>query len=116
MTDHQYRRVVKDVKHIENNIMLSIQTVSDGGAKPQFYELRQRFVKKFGLYPKVIVEVPGRVNIIGEHIDYCGYGVLPMAIEPSILVAVGMVSHKLSMIYMFIFYPVLVTGMSHFII
>ena len=88
MTEHQHRRVVKDVKHIENNVMLSIQTVSDGG-KPQFSELRQRFFKKFGLDPKVIVEVPGRVNIIGEHIDYCGYGVLPMAIEPSILVAVG---------------------------
>ena len=41
----------------------------------------------YGAKPTVIIRVPGRVNIIGEHIDYCGYAVHPMAIDQDMLVA-----------------------------
>ncbi|XP_029430385.1 N-acetylgalactosamine kinase isoform X3 [Rhinatrema bivittatum] len=54
----------------------------------RFLKLKEMFISKFGSPPKFYVRAPGRVNIIGEHIDYCGYAVLPMAIEQDILAAV----------------------------
>ena len=32
--------------------------------------LKETFYHKFGEEPKLIVQAPGRVNIIGEHTDY----------------------------------------------
>jgi galactokinase len=39
------------------------------------------FQKKYGHPPRWIVAAPGRVNLIGEHVDYNDGFVLPMAIE-----------------------------------
>ncbi|XP_011873350.1 PREDICTED: N-acetylgalactosamine kinase isoform X2 [Vollenhovia emeryi] len=50
--------------------------------------LAAHFASKYNVEPAFFVRVPGRVNLIGEHIDYCGYSVCPMAIEQDILVAV----------------------------
>ncbi|XP_019934626.2 N-acetylgalactosamine kinase [Paralichthys olivaceus] len=51
--------------------------------------LKNTFEKKYGESPLFYAYAPGRVNLIGEHIDYCGYSVLPMAIEQNILTAVS---------------------------
>ncbi|KAL2093380.1 hypothetical protein ACEWY4_010692 [Coilia grayii] len=51
--------------------------------------LKETFQKKYGEPALFYACAPGRVNLIGEHIDYCGYAVLPMAIEQNILAAVS---------------------------
>jgi galactokinase len=48
---------------------------------PRFRNLTNRFKQLYGVEPAFFCRAPGRVNIIGEHIDYCGYSVLPAAIE-----------------------------------
>ncbi|KAK7053464.1 galactokinase [Paramarasmius palmivorus] len=57
-------------------------------------DLAEDFVKKFGRKPEWIVRAPGRVNLIGEHIDYCLFGVLPAAIEQDILIACASRTHE----------------------
>ncbi|MEY3148932.1 MAG: hypothetical protein RL029_206 [Actinomycetota bacterium] len=44
-------------------------------------EMAQAFERSFGTKPEVIAQAPGRVNLIGEHIDYSQGFVLPFAID-----------------------------------
>ena len=53
----------------------------------RYQDLVDRFIQKYGKAPTHLARAPGRVNLIGEHIDYCGYGVLPMALEQDIVMA-----------------------------
>jgi galactokinase len=39
------------------------------------------FLAFFGTRPDARITVPGRVNLIGDHIDYCGLPVLPAALQ-----------------------------------
>ncbi|KAK2867411.1 hypothetical protein Q8A67_025528 [Cirrhinus molitorella] len=57
-------------------------------------KLKEAFHGKYGQMPLFYAYAPGRVNLIGEHIDYCGYAVLPMAIEQNILAAVSVNDSK----------------------
>ena len=41
----------------------------------------------YGVTPTLLARAPGRVNLIGEHVDYCGLPVFPMAIQRGITVA-----------------------------
>ena len=44
-------------------------------------DISQEFNRHFGHAPEVIAQAPGRVNLIGEHIDYSEGFVLPFAID-----------------------------------
>ncbi|XP_012674043.1 N-acetylgalactosamine kinase [Clupea harengus] len=57
--------------------------------KERMQRLKEAFQEKYGEPALFYACAPGRVNLIGEHIDYCGYAVLPMAIEQNILAAVS---------------------------
>eukprot|EP00890_Picochlorum_soloecismus_P003577 jgi/Picsp_1/421/NSC_00419-R1_galactose kinase len=63
-------------------------TDGEASAKQRVEKIREVFMKEYGNFPQVIARSPGRVNLIGEHIDYEGYGVLPMAIALDTIVAV----------------------------
>ncbi len=45
------------------------------------------FQAAYGQLPTFTTVAPGRVNLIGEHVDYSGYGVLPMALHQTVCVA-----------------------------
>ncbi len=52
--------------------------------------LKEAFPQRFdGAQPTHLIRAPGRINLIGEHTDYNGFPVLPMAIDPAIRVAVA---------------------------
>ena len=55
------------------------------------------FESVFGVAPTFIASAPGRVNLIGEHLDYNGGPVFPFAIERRVWVAVGS-AHGFTMI------------------
>ena len=49
--------------------------------------LAKAFSDRFGASPSHLVRAPGRVNLIGEHIDYCGLPVFPMALQKEVRIA-----------------------------
>ena len=58
-------------------------------------DLKAEFQKRFGKNPEKIFFSPGRVNLIGEHIDYNGGNVMPCAITPGTYLAVSKNTDKL---------------------
>lgn len=53
--------------------------------------LVSQFTKLYGQRPDFVSRSPGRVNIIGEHIDYSLYNVLPTAVSVDVIIAVKVV-------------------------
>lgn len=81
----------EDSDYISANIVPIRDLPADLRQSERIQRILNEYQKHFGqsCRPLFLVRVPGRVNLIGEHIDYCGYSVLPMAIEQDIMMAVG---------------------------
>ena len=57
----------------------------------RFSALVSQFNKHYNHRPDFVARSPGRVNIIGEHIDYSLYDVLPTAVSVDVIMAVKVV-------------------------
>ncbi|KAK7734275.1 galactokinase [Cytospora paraplurivora] len=60
-----------------------------GSQGKRWNNLLTQFESTYGQPAEFVARSPGRVNIIGEHIDYSLYSVLPMAITADALLAVS---------------------------
>jgi galactokinase len=49
--------------------------------------LHRAFTEHFGRTPQLVVRAPGRVNLLGEHVDYNNGPVLPAAIDRAVYIA-----------------------------
>lgn len=56
--------------------------------RPRWNTLLQKFEQHYKHKPDFVARSPGRVNLIGEHIDYSLYNVLPMAVTADVKIAV----------------------------
>ena len=70
-------------------IFCSLEDFSQGSEpnRKRYEHLVAKFREVYGGSPRFVARAPGRVNIIGEHVDYSGYSVLPMALEQDIAIA-----------------------------
>ena len=58
--------------------------------KQLLQSIQDAYVAKYSKSPTWLVAAPGRVNLIGEHIDYNDGFVMPMAIERYMVIAAGL--------------------------
>jgi len=50
-------------------------------------DVEREFTARFGYQPSDVIEAPGRVNLIGDHTDYCDGFVFPAAIDRATAIA-----------------------------
>jgi galactokinase len=52
-------------------------------------EITTKYRELYGAEPEIVVRAPGRVNLIGEHVDYNDGFVFPAAIDRDVMIAAG---------------------------
>lgn len=78
------KNTVRDVYPLTSPADLKLQ-------QTRYAAFANAFKTKFGKTenPQITVRSPGRVNLIGEHIDYSHFSVLPMAVERDMIMGVS---------------------------
>lgn len=71
------------------SILKQHSSMFKAGVDARIQSAYEIYEARFGFKPEYIAAAPGRVNLIGEHIDYNDGIVLPMAIERCTVVAGG---------------------------
>lgn len=74
--------------------ILSLNSIDQPILLKRCKTLIEKFKSLYNNPPDFIARAPGRVNLIGEHIDYAGFGVLPMAISNDVIIAVNFSNKK----------------------
>ncbi|CAG8634705.1 20621_t:CDS:1, partial [Gigaspora rosea] len=74
--------------------ILSLNSIEQPTLLKRCKTLIEKFKSLYNNSPDFIARAPGRVNLIGEHIDYAGFGVLPMAISNDVIIAVNFSNKK----------------------
>ncbi len=69
--------------------MAGVQTLEPGDPDVLAAAVAERFADEHGHAPLGVFAAPGRVNLIGEHVDYNGGLCLPMALPHATYAAVG---------------------------
>jgi galactokinase len=65
----------------KDEVVLAVQ-------RARYAQAREGFVEHYGPGPVAFFRTPGRINLIGEHTDYNGGFVLPVALDKDVLFAV----------------------------
>lgn len=77
----------------------SLDFYNDKNSQVERYKaITDDYKSSYGKNADFISRAPGRVNLIGEHIDYCNFSVLPMAIEYDVVEAIGVVDSPVARI------------------
>lgn len=64
--------------------------------RPRWKSLLRSFLEQYNHKPDLVARSPGRVNLIGEHIDYSLYSVIPMAVCVDSLIAIRAIAPSAS--------------------
>jgi galactokinase len=73
--------------------MQQAAATDDVALEPFARATARAFTERFGRPPRWLAAAPGRVNLIGEHTDYTGGFVLPMAIDRYVVIAAAPATH-----------------------